>query len=68
MRACAATVTTKAGLTSGAYNTFDVSSLIRQNGTYAVVITDNNTTQRYLSSKESSPLFPPQLVVSWTAP
>lgn len=66
--AAGATVTTKAGLTTGAYNTFDVSSLINQNGTYALVITDNNTTQRYLSSKESSPLFPPQLVVSWTVP
>jgi len=62
------TVTTRAGLTAGAYNTFDVSSLINRNGTYGMVITDNNTTQRYLSSKESSPLVPPRLAVSWMVP
>jgi hypothetical protein len=63
-----ATVTTRAGLTSGAYNTFEVSSQVTRNGTYAMVITSNNSTQRYLSSRESSPLRPPQLVVSWTVP
>jgi hypothetical protein len=66
--AIGATVTTKAGLSSGAYNSFDVSSLVTGNGTYAIVVTDNSTTQRYFSAKESSPLFPPQLVLSWTIP
>jgi hypothetical protein len=62
------TVTTRAGITSGTYNTFDVSSQVTRNGTYAMVITSNNSTQRYLSAKESSPPRPPQLVVSWTVP
>jgi hypothetical protein len=66
--ALGATVTTRAGMTSGTYNTFDVSSQVTRNGTYAMVITSNNSTQRYLSSKESSPSRPPQLVVSWTVP
>jgi hypothetical protein len=64
--ALGSTVTTRTGLTSGAYNTFDVSSQVTRNGTYAMAITSNNSTQRYLSSKESSPSRPPQLVVSWT--
>ena len=64
--ALGSTVTTRAGMTSGVYNTFDVSSQVTRNGLYAMVITSNNTTQRYLSSKESSQ--PPQLVVSWTVP
>jgi hypothetical protein len=65
--ALGAVVTTKAGLTDGAYNNFDVSSFVTGNGTYAMVVTDNNTTQRYFSSKESSSEAP-RLVVSWTVP
>jgi hypothetical protein len=61
-------VTTKAALTNGAYNNFDVSSLVTGNGTFAMVVTDNNTTERYFSSKESSPSQPPRLVISWTVP
>ena len=61
-------VTAKAGLVSGAYNVFDVSGLVTGNGTYALVVTDNNTTQRYFSAKESAPSRPPQLVLSWTNP
>jgi hypothetical protein len=37
-------VTSKAGLTNGAYNRFDVSNLITGDGSYAMVITDNNST------------------------
>jgi hypothetical protein len=61
-------VTTRAGLTSGAYNSFNLSSLVSGNGTYAVVVTGSDTTQRYFSSKESSPNFPPQLQLTWNQP
>ena len=61
-------VTTQNGLTSGAYNSFDVSGLVSGNGTYAMVVTDNDATQRYFSSKESSPNFPPQLQLTWNQP
>jgi hypothetical protein len=61
-------VTNKAGLTDGAFNSFDLSSLVTGNGTYAVAVTSNNTTQRYFSSKESSAANAPQLVLSWTSP
>lgn len=66
--AIGATVTSKPGLTDGAYNSLDVSNLITGNGTFALVITDNNTTQRYFSSKEASAGQRPQLVLSWTVP
>ncbi|MGZ4481586.1 MAG: CBM96 family carbohydrate-binding protein [Gaiellales bacterium] len=62
------TITNKAGLTNGAYNSFDLSALVTGNGTYAMAVTENNSTQRYFSSKESSPNNPPQLVLSWTSP
>jgi hypothetical protein len=62
------TVTTRAGLSAGVYNAFDVSSLVNRSGTYAMVLTDDDSTQRYFSSKESSPWRPPQLVISWTLP
>jgi hypothetical protein len=57
---------TRNGWVDGAYNSFDVSSLMTGDGTYAMVVTDNNTTQRDFASKESSPSFPPQLTLSWT--
>lgn len=62
-----AIVTTKAGIRNGAFNAFNLSSVITGNGTYAVVITDNDTTQRYLSSKEASASQRPKLVLSWTS-
>jgi hypothetical protein len=61
-------VTSKAGLTNGAFNSFDLSSAVTGNGTYAVALTSNNSTQRYFSSKESGSASAPQLTVSWTAP
>jgi len=33
-----------------------------------VVVTGSDTTQRYFSSKESSPNFPPQLQLTWNQP
>ena len=65
-------VTSRAGLTNGAWNTFDLSSLITGNGTYAVAITaSGDTVQRFLTSKEDTN---PEdggaatLGLSWTAP
>jgi hypothetical protein len=62
------TLSTKSGLTNGAINAFDLANLVTGNGTYAVAITSNNTTQRYFSSKEASAAQRPQIVVSWTNP
>jgi hypothetical protein len=62
------TVATRAGLTGGAYNSFEVSDLVTGNRTYAMAVTDNSTAQRAFASKESSISKPPQLVVSWTNP
>jgi hypothetical protein len=61
------TLSTKAGLTSGVYNTFDVTGLVTGNGTYSVVLTAADTTQRYFVSKEAA-ANRPQLVVNYVGP
>jgi hypothetical protein len=59
-------VSTRTGLTTGAYNTFDISALIGSNGTYAVAINANDQTQRYLNSKEAA-ANRPRLLITWTS-
>jgi hypothetical protein len=60
------TVTTRTGVASGQYNTFNVTSYISGNGTYAMAVTTSTTTQIKFTSKESTANHPPQLLVSWT--
>jgi hypothetical protein len=61
-------LSTKTGLTNGAVNSFDLSNLITKNGTFAVAITSDNSTQRFFSSKEATAAQRPQLALSWTNP
>jgi hypothetical protein len=61
-------LSTKTGLTNGAVNSFDLSNLITGNGTFAVAITSNNSTQRFISSKEATAAQRPQLALTWTNP
>jgi PKD repeat protein len=62
-----AVVGTRGGLTSGAYNSWSISS-VTGNGDYAFAVTTTNGTQRYLDSKENTANKPPQLALSWTDP
>jgi hypothetical protein len=62
------TVTTRTGVASGQYNTFNVTNYITGNGTYAMAVTTITTTQIKFTSKESTANHPPQLLVSWTPP
>ncbi|MDQ1650593.1 MAG: hypothetical protein QOG60_2650, partial [Frankiaceae bacterium] len=60
-------LSTKSGLTSGVYNTFDVTGFVTGNGTYSVVLTDADTTQRFFNSKEAA-TNRPQLIVNYVGP
>ncbi|MDQ1650536.1 MAG: hypothetical protein QOG60_2593 [Frankiaceae bacterium] len=62
------TLSTRPGLSNGAYNAFDLSNLVTGDGTVAVAITSTNSTQRFFSSKEATAAQRPQLVLSWTNP
>jgi acid phosphatase type 7 len=61
-------VTTRTGVSSGQYNSFDVSSYLTANGTYGMVVTTNSTTEIMFTSRDSTSNHPPKLLLTWTAP
>ncbi len=64
--ALGALVTTRIGVSSGQYNSFDVSGSLTSGGTYA--ITTSSTTEIRFTSRNSTSNHPPQLLLTWTAP
>jgi hypothetical protein len=67
--ALGAVVATKTGMTSGAYNTFNLSSLVTGNGTFAMALRSSDTSKvTSVTSKEGNSAQWPQLQVTWTNP
>ncbi len=55
-------------MTSGQYNSFDVSSYVSGNGTYALAVASSSATELTFVSKEATSNHPPQFSVKWVPP
>jgi len=55
-------------VTSGQYNSFDVSSYVSGNGTYALAVASSSATELTFVSKEATSNHPPQFSVKWVPP